>query len=48
MGNKRDFDYNAIGQTTKYTHPNGLDSVFSHDTGNRMTKIELKEGSTAE
>ncbi len=45
-GNKWDFDYNAIGQTTKYTHPNGLDSVFSYDNGNRMTKIELKDSTT--
>ncbi|MBW7998523.1 MAG: hypothetical protein FVQ81_18505, partial [Candidatus Glassbacteria bacterium] len=44
--NKWDFDYNAIGQTTKYNHPNGLDSVFSYDGGNRMTKIELKDTST--
>ena len=41
-----DFDYNAIGQTTQYSHPNGLDSVFSYDGGNRMTKIELKDTST--
>ena len=27
-------------------HPNVLDSVFSYDGGNRMTKIELKDAST--
>ena len=41
-----DFDYNAVGQTTAYNHPNSLDSVFSYDGGNRMTKIELKDVST--
>ncbi len=41
-----DFDYNDLGQTTVYSHPNGLDSVFSYDGGNRMTKIELKDGQT--
>ncbi len=41
-----DFDYNDLGQTTAYSHPNGLDSVFSYDGGNRMTKIELKNSTT--
>ncbi len=45
-GNKWNFDHNAIGQTTQYTRPNGLDSVFSYDDGNGMTKIELKDDTT--
>ena len=41
-----DFDYNAVGQTTQYSHPNALDSVFSYDGDNRMTKNELKDSTT--
>ena len=44
--NKWDFDFNAIGQTTKYNHPNGLESVFTYDTGNRLANTELKDGAT--
>ena len=39
-----DIDYNALGQPTQYSHPNGMTTVYSYDTRNSMTKIQHKDG----
>lgn len=41
-----DCDYNALSQPTQYEHPNGMDTVYSYDGLNRLTKIEHKDGVT--
>ena len=38
--------YNALGQPTQVSIPNGMTTVYTYDTRNRLTKIEHKDGST--
>jgi RHS repeat-associated protein len=41
-----DYDYNALGQPTQYSHPNGMTTAYAYDNHNRLTKIEHKDGDT--
>jgi len=42
-----DFDYNVLSQQTGYSHRNGIETEYSYDSRNRMTKIEHLDGMTA-
>jgi len=41
-----DYDYNALGQVTQVSIPNGMTTAYSYDGRNRMTKLEHKYGAT--
>ena len=38
-----DFDYNALGQRTHVSAPNGTTCVYAYDTLNRLTSIQYKD-----
>ena len=38
------YNYNALGQPTTVSTPNGMTTAYFYDTRNRMTKIEHKDG----
>jgi RHS repeat-associated protein len=39
-----DMDYNALGQQTQVTLPNGMATAYTYDGQDRMTKINHKDG----
>ena len=41
-----DFEYNALGQRTQYTHPNGTRTEYAYDNWHRLTGIYHKNAST--
>ena len=40
------FAYNALGQRTQYTHPNGIRTEYGYDTQNRLASILHKDATT--
>ncbi len=41
-----DYDYNALGQVTAVSIPNGMATAYGYDNRNRMTKLDHKYGAT--
>ncbi len=41
-----DYDYNALGQVTAVSIPNGMTTAYTYDNRHRMTKLDHKYGGT--
>jgi RHS repeat-associated protein len=48
LGRKTSYEYDAAGNVVKETDAEGRTKVYSYDPGNRRTKIDFSEASTAD